>query len=98
MTRVSLLPRLNALGMNNLLDHAKGNAPTSKAAIEMLQENSSMISFAASGGTQDVNAAGRISDRVKEVATKHGFPDVSGQKAKAAFDVDCAIALAQRPE
>lgn len=98
MTRVSLLPRLNALGMSNLLDRAKGNGPTSKAAIEMLQENASMISFAASGGTQDVNAAGRISDLVKEVAAKHGFPEGVGQKAKAAFDVDCAIALAQSQE
>lgn len=98
MTRVSLLPRLNALGMSNFLSHAKGNTHTSKAAIEMLQENASMISFAASGGTQDFNAAGRISNLVKEVAAKHGFPEAVGQKAKAAFDVDCAVALAQCPE
>jgi len=93
MNRVRLLPRLNQLGVSRILSLAKDKAPTSAGALTIIEEHASVVSFAASGGSVSYEASGRISQLIKDVAAKHGFPEPGSVAARGRFDTDCAVAL-----
>lgn len=94
MSRVRLLPRLNPLGVSRVLSLAKDKAPTSAGANTIIEEHASIVSFAASGGSVSYEASQRISQLIKEVAERHGFPEPGNVAARGLFDTDCAVALA----
>ena len=98
MTRVSLLPRLKSAGVDVLLEEAGTNSPETQLALDLLDENSALVSFSPSGGSKDPDAAVRISRLLREVAVTSGFPDRSSSENRAEFDKNAAIALAQCPE
>lgn len=75
MNRVRLLPRLNQLGVSRILSLAKDKAPTSAGALTIIEEHASVVSFAASGGSVSYEASGQISQLIKDVAERHGFPE-----------------------
>ncbi len=98
MTRVSLLPRLKSAGVDVLLEEAGAHSRETRRALNLLDENSALVSFSPSGGAKDPDAAVRISQVIREVAENCGFPNQSSIEQRADFDRKAAIALAQCPE
>ena len=93
MTRVKLLPRINALGVSAILDRADGSVPTPENADDVIQAHSSFVWFAPSGGTASVELAGDISRELREIAKSCGYPSEVGSKDRATFDCEAAIWL-----
>lgn len=95
---VPLLPRLSIFGVSGILESAGSAAPTPAASRAILNERSAMYSFAASGGSRSEAQADAIGLKLREIATKDGFPDNPSQIAKSKFDRDAAIYLGSLPE
>ncbi len=93
MTRVLLLPRLNELGVMKIIDDAIGELPSLSETLETLEEHSSFLWFAPSGGSMSAETTVEISQEIREIARQHGFPDSSDQKARSVFDTQVAINL-----
>lgn len=93
MSRTRLLPRLNALGVAQILERTGTDGPSSDDALGLLEENSSLLWFAPSGGTAAVDLAGDIARGLREIAERHGFPQRGDTTRRAAFDVEAAIWL-----
>lgn len=92
---VSLLPRLNPLGVSAILKDSEKSPPTSDKALQIVEQHSAYVTFAASGGSQDFDLVGEISRVIKEIAQNHGFPEQGSQASRAAFDTDLAISLSE---
>lgn len=91
MTRVPLLPRLNELGVMKIID--KGGTPTVIEALKTLEDHSSFLWFAPSGGSTSSKTAMEISHYIRKIAGEHGFPTSSDQNARSKFDTEMAIFL-----
>lgn len=94
---VLLLPRLTGLGVSNVIAAAGADPLTPALAGAVLQDGASMLSFAASGGSRAEGLASKVSDTLREIAQRSGFPDNPSQVAKSKFDHEAAIYLASEP-
>lgn len=97
MTRVSLLPRLKSLGVEAILNEAGDKDPQSVRSLDYLEDNSGLLSFAASGGSRHAQAAVAISRQLLDLARQCGYPHKSSAEGRARFDRLAAIALAMEP-
>jgi hypothetical protein len=97
MSRVSLLPRLKAYGVDAILGAADDRAGGLERRIEFLEENSALVSFGASGGSRDADAAVAVTRQLRELARQCGYPERVPSESRARFDQLAAIALAQEP-
>lgn len=93
MTCIRLLPRLNELGVMKVIEDVKGDMPSVNEVLDTLEEHSSFLWFAPSGGSASAESAVEISRGIREIARKYGFPDASGQKARSNFDTEVCIYL-----
>ena len=98
MTRVHLLPRLNELGVMKVIEDVKEDMPSVNEVLDTLEEHSSFLWFAPSGGSASAESAVQISRGIREIARKHGFPDASGQKNRSSFDTDVSIYLGSQDD
>jgi hypothetical protein len=98
MTRVSLLPRLKAHGVVTILDRLKNEAPSARDSIDLLREFAALKTSAPTGGTRADGVAINITAELRRIAQKAGFPSTNTQAAKAQFDQDAAVYLAQNDE
>lgn len=89
---VFLVPRLTAIGVSVILDAAGERAPTPELAQAVLVEKSSILSFAASGGSRST-LADDIGTAIRELASRTGFPDNTSQVARSKFDLEAAVWL-----
>jgi hypothetical protein len=89
---VLLVPRLTAIGVSLILDAAGERGPTPELAKAVLADKSSILSFAASGGSRST-LAGEIEAAIREIASKTGFPDNTSQVARSEFDLEAAVWL-----
>lgn len=96
--RVSLLPRLKAHGVATILESLKDTPPTTKNGIDLLKEYSALKSSAPSGGTRADTVAIKITGELKKIAQRADSSAASAQSAKALFDQEAAIYLAQLEE
>jgi hypothetical protein len=94
MSRVQLLPRLNALGVSRILSYAKVHNPTLNDSQTITEDYASIVTFAASGGSVNYEAARQVGELIKTVASRFGFPEASSVATRGRFDAECAIALA----
>ncbi len=90
---VSLLPRLNPLGVSAILRDSEKKPPTSDKALQIVEQHSAYVTFAASGGSQDYDLVAEISRVIRGAADRHGFPNQGSQASRAAFDTDLAVSL-----
>lgn len=88
MTRVLLLPRLNELGVMRIIDDVGSEVPTVKEVLDILDEHSSFLWFAPSGGSVSAESAVDIAREIRQIAERHGFPESSDQKSRSAFDAE----------
>lgn len=95
---VLLLPRLTVLGVTNILDSVGADSLTPSKAQAIVDAGSSMLSFAASGGSRSDDLASRVGTEIREIALQSGFPDNPSRVARAMFDRDAAILLASHPD
>lgn len=93
MSRVQLLPRLNELGVMKIMEYTKRGEQSSDAAIKVLDEHSSFLWYAPSGGSPSPGVAAEIAAAIREIAIKYGFPTSTDQKQRAGFDTEAAIYL-----
>lgn len=98
MSRVALLPRLNALGFETILRENAGKPPQLSGSANFISEHSSLVSFAASGGTRRPEIAIEISKELRNLATGCGFPKDTGATARATFDQQATVTLTTRQE
>lgn len=96
--RVSLLPRLKAHGVTTILEKLEGTASYTKDSLDVIREHSALKSIAPSGGTRADGVAVAIAAELRRIAQKSGFPTVNTQAARAQFDQEAAIYLAQKIE
>ena len=97
MMRVSLLPRLNALGTSIILEDALSSGKSPTANPDALDEHASLVSFAASGGARGEKFAVEMAIALRQLGRDAGFPKASGQADRAAFDQEAAIFLGESP-
>jgi len=90
--RVLLVPRLTAIGVSLILDAAGECAPTPELARAVLADKSSILSFAASGGSRSA-FANDLEVAIREIASRTGFPDNTSQVARSKFDLEAAVWL-----
>ncbi len=93
--RVPLLPRLKAHGVATILERLKSETPSPKDNIDRLTDYSAWKTSAPSGGTRADSVAVNIAAELRKIAQKAGFPNSNTQAARARFDQDAAIYLAQ---
>jgi hypothetical protein len=91
VSAVSLLPRLTPIGVDRVSETCGLDC---EAALQYLAEHSSLVSFAASGGTKDDLASPQIGERLRQIAEECGFPENTSQVARARFDHMAASFLA----
>lgn len=91
--RVSLLPRLKAQGVANILERIKEQVLSRKSSLEALAEYPNLTSFAASGGAKAGSVAIAIDAELRRIAQNAGFPSNISQSSKAKFDENAAIWL-----
>lgn len=94
MSRVHLLPRLSSIGVEQFLSRGKLE-PVGDA--RELTECAVQLSYAASGGSVDNDAALEIARGLRWVAEENGFPDSNSARYRAAFDQNGAIFLSGEP-
>ena len=92
-----LLPRLGPLGVERVLGPLGVPAAFWRRLREVPEEVLQFVSFAASGGSRNDDAAFVIGDRLREIARTKGFPDSLDRQKQAAFDLDASAYLAQEP-
>lgn len=90
---VSLMPRLTALGVSRILDSAGEEALDHAAALAVLDEGPSMLSWAASGGSRSDGLPRELATEIRSVAEACGFPSNTSLTARAKFDQDLAVYL-----
>ena len=95
---VLLLPRLTTLGVSNILESVGSSPLTSAGAKAILNDGSSMLSFAASGGNRSEELAENVGSAIREIALQSGFPDNTSQVARSRFDHETAVYLASHPD
>jgi hypothetical protein len=66
---------------------------TGSASRALLEQHSSMLSFAASGGSRSEALVARVGAELRDIAVRAGFPDNTSQVARSKFDHDVAIYL-----
>lgn len=93
MSRVNLLPRLSGIGASAIVARQGDGISSRSSAVELIEEHSGFVTFAASGGARSLELAGEIAMLVEETARRHGYPASGDQKTRAAFDRDLAIEL-----
>lgn len=98
MTRVVLFPRLNALGTGMILAKSNETALHLSGGVSFVSEYSSLISFAASGGSRQPQAALDTARKLRHLASELGFPGESEPASRAEFDRRAAILLATSEE
>lgn len=95
---VLLLPRLTAIGVSSILDSVGSDPLTPERAKAILNEGSSMLSYAASGGNRSEETTLGVGTAIREIAVNSGFPGNPSQVARAKFDHDAAVFLASRAD
>lgn len=95
MSRVSLLPRLKAPGVDTLLKGTGEAGPDRVRVLDVLQENSALVSFGASGGTKNAQVAAEIARGLETLARECGYPQRGNSEQRARFDRLAAVRLAQ---
>lgn len=89
---VTLLPRLSAAAVDQLLSGAPGSA----SAAGVIDDLPDAITYGAVGGSRLHGAdLAALKEGVEGVARKTGYPTVATGAARAAFDAACARHLAQ---
>jgi len=94
---VALLPRLKPIGVDTALGRFHETGANTRSTLNILSDYSDVLSFAPSGGYKSGKAALDIGQSLREIAQNAGFPRVVSQSAKAEFDQEAAIYLAQVP-
>ncbi|UZJ61728.1 DUF6339 family protein [Pseudomonas sp. KU26590] len=95
---IALLPRLKPIGVDTALGRFHETGVNTRSTLNILSDYSDVLSFAPSGGYKTGKAAVDIGHGLKQVAQSAGFPRIGSQSAKAKFDQEAAIYLAQAPE
>lgn len=95
---VSLLPRLQAVGVEAILRASGPEGPKFSKGKDFVSEYSELISFAASGGNRDLELGSRIRSVVEKNARDSGWPDDGSAEARSRFDKTVARELALIPE
>ncbi|ATD67512.1 hypothetical protein CNR27_08750 [Luteimonas chenhongjianii] len=90
---VRLMPRLTALGVARILEDSDGDVPDPAKALAVVNDRSSMLSYAASGGARSSGLADELGREIRRIATTCGFPENSSQTARAKLDQELAIYL-----
>lgn len=94
---VALLPRLKPIGVDTALGRFHQTGANTRSTLNILSDYSDVLSFAPSGGYKSGKAAVDLGQGLKEIAQRAGFPRIGSQSAKAEFDQEAAIYLAQAP-
>ncbi|MBK4995215.1 hypothetical protein IAE39_003389 [Pseudomonas sp. S37] len=94
---VALLPRLKPIGVDTALGRFHETGANTRSTLNILSDFSDVLSFAPSGGYKSGKAAVDLGQGLKEIAQRAGFPRIGSQSAKAEFDQQAAIYLAQVP-
>lgn len=94
---VALLPRLKPIGVDTALGRFHETGANTRSTLNILSDYSDVLSFAPSGGYKSGKAAVDLGQGLKEIAQRAGFPRIGSQSAKAEFDQQAAIYLAQVP-
>jgi hypothetical protein len=94
MSKVSLLPRLASVHVEELLVSYRNHEQFQIAGKEYFQSDEQRCHFAASGGSPDWMASLDIASGLREVARGLGFPESSSAKARAEFDMRATVMLA----
>jgi len=92
-----LLPRLSPLGVERLLGTPGASDAPWRELRELPEEVRQFVSFAASGGTRNDDAAFVIGERLREIARVRGYPDSIDLRKQAGFDLDASANLAEEP-
>lgn len=95
---VALLPRLKPIGVDTALARSLQTGVTTSTTLSVLSEYSDVLSFAPSGGYKAGATAIAIGRELKAIAVRAGFPAATSQSAKAEFDQEAAVYLAQISE
>jgi hypothetical protein len=91
---VTLLPRLSAAAVDQLLSGASASA----SAAVVIDDLPDAITYGAVGGSRLHGAdLGVLKEGVERVAREAGYPDANTMAARADFDAACAKHLAQVP-
>ena len=93
MSRVELLPRLSGIGTSAIIARAGDDISKRNTAAKLIEQYSSYVTYAASGGARNCRLATQIAALVEETARRHGYRANGKQKNRAAFDQDLAIEL-----
>jgi len=93
MARIPLFPRLQPAGVDHLLEQTEGDRPPQPRDSSQALADIEMISFAASGGSRDLNFVDSLAEGIRGCAERHGFPEGASQAKRAKFDQDVAILL-----
>lgn len=93
--RASLLPRLKAHGVAEILDDMRGASRVTKTGIDLLKEYSVFKSSAPSGGSRADTLAVNITAELRNIAKIATSSEVGAQFEKALFDQEAAIYLGQ---
>lgn len=91
---VVLLPRLTRLGVAIVLETFGEHVITPERARAALDDTSSTLWYAASGGHRDQSPIDRIGNDVRRLARDSGFPDNPSRVARTKFDRDATVLLA----
>jgi hypothetical protein len=92
-----LLPRLSPLGVE-LVMRTPGVSGTPWAGLrEVPEEILQFVSFAASGGIRNDEAAFLIGSQLREIARVSGYPVSIDRRKQAGFDLEAAAYLAEEP-
>ena len=94
---VALLPRLKPIGVDTALERFHETGANTRSTLNILSDYSDVLSFAPSGGYKTGKAAVDLGQGLKQIAQSAGFPRRGSQSAKAGFDQEAAIYLAQAP-
>ena len=93
MARIPLFPRLQPAGVDHILEQTEGDRPPQPRDSSQALADIEMISFAASGGSRDLNFVDSLAEGIRGCAERHGFPESASQAKRANFDQDVAILL-----
>jgi len=93
MTKVRLQPRLNALGVSQILDLGGKQGPSTTDARKFIEENPSLFWFAASGGTVSLDLTNEVAHGIQTIAESLGFPRGSTREQRALFDTEASKLL-----
>ncbi len=95
---ITLLPRLRQIAVDRILDEL-GEELSMSASVDLVSSLPEDMSYATSGGSPIQQEALRdIRRMLVSTAEKHGFPEKTSTKARAAFDVDLAKILGGHPD